>query len=227
MRELFPSLTAGIAAIGRGLWFVTRRVGRAMLYLLAVLVLVHLIATGVTSWQLQRDMTRLRAAGILLPAKELIPTVPSGAENAAPVYKKAWNALRLSTEDETALFDQGVKHDAKWLALARQVVAANPEYYRLLGQATEIPNCVFPVDWTSPIAALFPHFGQMRKAARMLSLRANVAATDGQMEAALDSVTIIARVAQHAKTDPIIISELVSYAIQDLAVSTLEEVLSR
>ena len=227
MRELFPSLTAGIAAIGRGLWFVTRRVGRAMLYLLPALILVHIIATVITGRQLQRDMTRLRAAGILLPAKELIPTLPPGAENAAPVYEKAWNALRFSVEDERALFDQGVKHDAKWLALARRVVAANPEYYRLLDQASVISHCVFPVDWTSPTAAVFPHFNQLSKAARMLTLRANVEAADGQIEAALDSVTTIARVAQHAKSDAIIISELLSYAIQDMAVSTLEEVLSR
>ncbi len=227
MRELFPSLTAGITATGRGLWRATKWLARAMLYLLPILILLHLIATVVTGRQLQRDMTRLRSAGILLPTNELIPTVPKGEENAAPVYEKAWKALRFSTEDETALFDQGIKHDAKWLALARQVVAANSEYYHLLDQASVITHCVFPVDWSSPIEALFPHFSQLRKAARILSLRADVAAADGQIEAALDSVTTIARVAQHAKTDPIIISELVSYGIQDLAISTLEEVLSQ
>jgi len=230
MSELFPSapkvggaLRRAARCIGRGL----RKLGRAMLYILPALVLIHLIAVVVTGRQLQGDIDRLTKAGVIVPAKDLIPTLPPGAENAADVYEQAWSALRLSTEDETALFDQGVKHDAKWFALARQVVAANPEYYRLIYRASGIQHCVFKVGWDFPLEASFAHFGHMRKDARMLTLRCNVEAADGRPDNALGSVAVMVRVGQQAKTDPVIIAELVSYAIQGMGVGSLEDVLAK
>jgi hypothetical protein len=228
MGELFPSLIAarralwrGVRCFGRGL----RKFGRAMVYVLPVLVLIHLIAVVVTGRQLQGDIERLTKAGIIVPAKDLIPAVPAGAENAADVYEQAWRALRLSTEDEAALFDQYVEHDAEWLALARRVVAANPEYHRLVDRASRMPNCVFPVDWHPSLGATFPYFAQMRQAARMLALRAYVEAANGRTDQALGSVEGVFRVAEQAKTDPIIIADLVSYAIQGIGIRALGEVL--
>jgi hypothetical protein len=225
MGELFPSLIPALhradRAVGRGL----RKFGRAMIYLLPVLVLIHLIAVVVTGRQLQGDIERLTKAGIIVPAKELIPAVPAGAENAADVYEQAWGALRLSREDDAALFEQWVKHDANWLALARRVVAANPEYYRLVDRASRMPHCVFPVEWEPMVSASFPHFSQMRQAARMLALRANTQAADGRAGEALGSVEAVFRVAEQAKTDPVIIADLVSYAIQGIGLRALSETL--
>jgi hypothetical protein len=229
MGELFPSLIAarralwrGVRCFGRGL----RKFGRAMVYLLPVLVLIHLIAVVVTGRQLQGDIERLTKAGIILPARDLIPSVPAGAENAADVYQKAWETLRFSTLDESALFDQRWgEHDANWLPLARRVVAANPEYYRLIDRASRMSHCAFPVDWEPILSAAFPQIGEMRKAARMLALRAYVQTADGRTDDALSSIEALFRVAQQAETDPIIIADLVSYAMQGIGVRTLSEIL--
>jgi hypothetical protein len=196
-----------------------------MLYILPALVLIHLIAVVVTGRQLQGDIDRLTKAGILAPVKDLIPTLPPGAENAADVYQQAWRELRLSAEDESVLFDQYAKHDANWFALARRVVAANPEYYRLVDRASRMTHCVFPVDWEPMFSASFPHLSQMRRAARMLALRSYVDAADGRIDSALASVAAVFRVGEQAKTDPVIIAELVSYGIQAIGVRALEDVL--
>ena len=228
MSELFPSLSAarralwrGIQCFGRGL----RKFGRAMIYVLPILVLIHLIAVVVTGRQLQGDIERLTKAGIIVPAKDLIPAVPAGAENAADVYQKAWETLRFSTLDEDELFSPSVKHDAAWLALARRVVTANPEYYKLVDRASLMPHCVFPVDWEPMVSASFPHFSQMRKAARMLALRAYVQAANGRSDDALSSIEALFRVAEQTKTDPVLIADLVSYAIQGIGVRALGEIL--
>ncbi len=226
MSELFPSTPYVKRGLGRAARFVgrvLRRAGRAMLYILPVLILIHLIAVVVTGRQLQGDIDRLTKAGILLPAKDLIPTIPAGAENAADVYQSAWKRLRLSTLDESTLFDRGVNRNARWFAVARRIVTANPEYYRLLDRATSIEHCVFPVEWEgTPGTQLFPHFAEMRKAARMLSLRAAVDVADGQTDAAVRSVDGMCRVAQHAQVDPILIGSLVSYTIQGIGVKALQ-----
>jgi len=226
--ELFPSLIAarralwrGVRCFGRGLG----KFGRAMIYVLPVLVLIHLIAVVVTGRQLQGDIERLTKAGIILPAKDLIPSVPPGAENAADVYEEAWETLRFSTLDESSLFDQWVKHDAMWLALARGAVAANPEYYRLIDRASRVPHCVFPVDWDPVVSASFPHFSQMRRAARMLVLRAYVEAANGRSDDALSSIEALFRAAEQTKTDPVLIADLVSYAIQGIGIRALGEIL--
>jgi hypothetical protein len=228
MGELFPSLIAarralwrGVRCFGRGL----RKFGRAMVYVLPVLVLIHLIAVVVTGRQLQGDIERLTKAGIIVPAKDLIPAVPAGAENAADVYQKAWETLRFSTLDESALFDQWVKHDAEWLSLAGRAVADNTDYYRLIGRASAMPHCVFPVDWEPMVSASFPHFAEMRKVARMLALRAYVQSADGRTDDALSSIEALFRVAEQTKTDPVLIADLVSYAIQGIGVRALGEVL--
>ncbi len=228
MGGYFPSvpkvgraLWRGVRCFGRGL----RKFGRSMIYVLPVLVLIHLIAVVVTGRQLQGDIDRLTKAGILVPAKDLIPSVPPGAENAADVYRKAWDALSLSTLDEDTLFNQYAKHDANWLVLARRVVTANQEYYRLIDHASAMPVCVFPVDWQDSFAASFPHFTEMRRAARVLSLRAYVDVADGRVDEAVASVTALLRVGEQAKTDPIIIADLVSYSIQGIGIRTLQDVL--
>jgi len=227
MGELFPSLIPALRRAGRAVWRGLRKFGRAMVYVLPALVLIHLIAVVVTGRQLQGDIERLTKAGIILPAKDLIPKLPPGADNAADVYEQAWRALRMSREDDAALFEQWVKHDAEWLALARRAVAANPEYYRLLDRASRMPHCVFPVDWEAGVSASFAHFSQMRQAARMLVLRAHVQAADGGIDQALGSVDTLFRVAEQAKTDPVIIADLVSYAIQGIGIRALGEALPR
>ncbi|MFB3881136.1 MAG: hypothetical protein ACE149_07725 [Armatimonadota bacterium] len=228
MRELFPSLAAarrglwrGVRCFGRGL----RKFGRAMIYVLSVLVLIHLVAVVVTGRQLQGDVERLTKAGIIVPSKDLIPTVPPGAQNAADVYQKAWDALRLSNEDESALFDPWVKHDAPWFALARRVVAANPEYYRLVDRAASMSTCVFPVNWKAGFAATFPHFSQMRRAARLLALRPYVYTAEGRADDALASIETLFRAAQQTQTDPVLIADLVSYGIQGIGVRALSDIL--
>lgn len=60
----------------------------------------------------------------------------------------------------------------------------------------------------------------------MLEVDALMNARDGLIDAALADCSTMLRIADHAKADPVIIGQLVAYAIEGIAVQTLKEALS-
>ena len=223
MSDLFPSLWRALRCCGRGL----KKSARIfVLYLLPLFIVIHLIATAITGAQLRSTIEDLKSKGVILPAEELIPSVPPGEDNAADLYLAAAKALRLS-DDEDALLFGPEDRDTHYYAVARDVVAANEEYYRLLDEATHIDRSAFPTDWSaSPEEITFRHLAEARQAARMLSLRAYVAAHDGRPDDALASLQSSFLLARHIQAEPTIIALLVSIAIQSIAARGLEDVLS-
>lgn len=237
MSGLFPTLgpKVGRAArsLPRGIWNATRfcgrgmrKLGRVLLYLLPVLVVIHLVATVITGRMLNREMARLTESGDLLTVQQVAPNVPPGERNAADLYQQAFDALRLSKDEESKLWASSEEDDAARMALAREVIAGNGRYFDLLDQATRTANCAFPVDWNQAIGARFDHLASMRTSARMLALRAEILAADGRLDDALASSAAIFRIAEHAKMEPMLIGQLVAYAVQEVGVGALEQDLS-
>jgi len=232
MSDLFPTLSRVPRAVGRALWRATRCFGRGLrkfvIYILPILLVIHLSATLITGHMLKKELRRIRAAGGALTMSELAPRVPSGEKNAADIYQQAFDAQRVSQDDDEKLFPYPEQaHDKDWLALARRVVSANRDYLALLDQASQIPACAFPVKWDNPIEATFPYYATMREAARMLSVRAEVLAADGDLDGAVASCATGLRMAEHAKMAPILIGQLVAYAIQGIEMTALERALSK
>jgi hypothetical protein len=209
-----------------------KKLGRVLLYIVPVLLVVHITATLITGHMVRRELDRIRAAGQALTVSELAPRVPPGEKNAADVYQRAFEAPRLSNDDNETLFGPaGTTDDEQrppgWMSHARRVVSANRGYFALLEEASRIPACAFPVNWDNPLEAIFPHFASMREAARMLALRAEVLADDGDLDEAIASCATALRMAEHAKLEPTLIGQLVAYAIQGIEIASLERVLSK
>jgi len=226
-----------VAWCGRGLW----RRKRPILAALTILVCLHLAATIITGVALRREYARLRKAGEPLTGDQVLTTLqqrvasmefhPSADQpNAAWVYEHAFQELRLSEAgkrcwEEVARGDVRAG-DPRRLRFARSMVPANRRYFSLLEEGSRIRDCAFPVNWYSGAAALFPHLARMREAARFLALRAELATADGDADAALGDCATILRMAEHAKSEPTIIGQLVGYALQGFALTTLEHVLA-
>ena len=222
---LFPSLWRGLRCFGRGL----KKLGRAMLYLLVVLLVIQIIATLVTGSMLRREVVRLTEAGVIVPREELIPRVPEGERNAADVYQQAFESLRISDIDRVEVLYETPprKDDPERMLRAREVVAGNGRFFELLEEATSLRHCAFPVAWEgSPLDIAFRHFGEMRNCARMLVLRSEVQAAEGQIDEAVESCAMILRMSRHVRESPTIIGQLVGYAMSRYAVGGLEHVLS-
>ncbi len=147
MRGLFPTLglkvTGVVHELPRDIWNATRfcgrgmkKLGRVLLYLLPVLVVVHLVATVITGRMLNREIARLRESGELLTVRQVVPAVPPGEQNAADLYQQAFDALRLSQDEESKLWADSPAEEETHLTLAREVIAANSCYFDLLEEAT-------------------------------------------------------------------------------------------
>ena len=221
MSGLFPFFARLPAALARG----ARKAARWLLYLLLVLAAVHLLATFITGRMLKAELDRIRDSGEPLTHAELAPRVPHGEANAADIYQQAFDSLRLSDTESLEVEDFNRVDDPAWLALARRVVSANADYYSLLEQASQIPSCAFPVNWEARFAATFRHLAKMRQAARMLRVRAEVLAADGDIDGAVASCAVAFRMAEHVGMEPTLIAVLVGIAIEGIQIPALERVL--
>jgi len=222
---------------------------RRLLIALAVLVALHLIATLITGLMLQRELNRLRKAGEPMTAAELLTplqlepetSVSPDSPNAAWVYQHAFQTLRLTKDEQQEYTDlpsptstetaagepiTPAQVAAARLAFARKVIPKNAHYFSLLEEASRIHDCAFTIRWDAGWNALFPNFAPMREAGRWLSLRAELLTSEGRVDNALADADTTLRIAEHAKTEPTLIGQLVGYALQSIAVRSLESTLS-
>ncbi len=220
-RPLFPTAARALRWIGR----LVRRLARPLLLLLLALVIVHLTATVITGVMLKREVARIKARGEPLRPIDMVKKLPPRTPNAADIYQRAFNALRISEEERAQVVDDPKKFE-EHVALARKVIAANDDYFRLLDQASRLPAVSFPVKWEDPINALLPHYAKLHDAARLLAVRAKLNLMEGRVEAAAEDCATIFRISDHAGRDPMLIGCLVSYAIHKTGLQQLEEVLS-
>ena len=96
----------------------------------------------------------------------------------------------------------------------------------VLRKASEMPHCVFPVDWAAGPAALFPHLTEFRAAARLVCAQARLTAGQGDVDAALDWCMIALRMSEQAAVEPTLAAQLVCVAMQGTAFSAMQSILS-
>ena len=120
--------------------------------------------------------------------------------------------------------DDAAKRAAAWQLLDQ------PEARRRLGilrQASMRPQCQFPVHWQDGFGALFPQLEAFRQAARWVLADAQILATQGHSDEALEWVQVALRMSRHAAmSTPTLIGDLVSQAILGIAFTQAEGILS-
>jgi hypothetical protein len=192
---------------------------RFWLIALALLAILWAVMTARTGRELEAELNAIRNRGEPLTVAELAPEVPPDEKNAALTYQTAFDFLTLG--------DLDVDHGRADVDLGREVIDQQSTSIRLLIEAAETPHCAWPIDYNAPGHTLvFPHFGRMRSAARLLSMDSYVLTAEGDHDEALRSCGAIFGIAEHAKADPVIIGALVGYAVQGIGAMALEESLS-
>lgn len=231
-------LVAGIAVGGgvvlrRGCWsaeevppatlWPVRRLALATSFVLAAHVL--------TLWNLdlavrQQIATLRTEAGSLALANS--PPRVVDRENAALLYQQAFEGGILANQPKKDWLDErgrpiaGLAENAEFLAYVR----AKQPLLKLVREATERPGCHFGRDWGRPsIDMLLPEIQNMRTLARALVYEAHYRAQHDDLRGAFDNVVAVHHLAEHAGQEPILISLLVSFALDGLAKSCLEHLL--
>ena len=111
------------------------------------------------------------------------------------------------------------------LAAVQNVYDSRQDVWDLVHQAADRPQCVFVRDWKQGSGILFPEFQEIREAARLLNTESYLLAAHGKYGDAVKNQARGFRVAEHAASDPVLISYLVGVACDAIALRGMQNVL--
>jgi hypothetical protein len=208
--------------------------------ILCLALLAGATAARASAQDVEPIRIKLRPAAAPTPAlryhllPELFEMTPG---NAAERYKQGIEAVKKVRK---AIGDGGPEGEIEtWLELppselprdqARQLLGRYKEAFRVIDQAARSESC----DWgfaerirQKGINTLLPELQEMRGLARLLSLRARVAALDGHNEEAVRALQTGFAAARHVGETPVLIGSLVGIAMGTVTARELEVLLSQ
>ena len=206
-----------------------------------------MVAYAAYRWRLHRRvesaLAELRATGAPVTLEELdawYEPVPPG-QNAADLYLRAdevfaslfrsdtlspfWSLLPIMGEAEMPAPWDPLPADMKMHIM--DYLALNAAVLDLIHEAATRPQCRYPVDLTYGHNAELTHLSGVRRAARLLLLQALVCADDADAEGACEAIHAQLGAARSLLEEPILISQLVRLACNDIYFETIEQVLNR
>ena len=180
------------------------------------------------------DLARARAAiekdGVSLDPARLQRPLPPDGQNAAPLYAKLFQVLH-DRPLNLPLYAQPLTGDHAYtpeqIAAVRKIYDSRPEVWALLHQATDRPRCVWTRDWSQGFGVLFPEYQQMREAARLVNTETFLLAAQGKYVEAVRNQARGLRVAEHAASDPVLISYLVGIACEAITLNGMRGLLDQ
>jgi hypothetical protein len=200
---------------------------------LAVAFALHLMTLWNLDLAMRQRLGTLRAEAGALALSVAPPPVPD-RDNAAVVYERAFQAMG----DPAAWPTEYHEKWSKWLEPgAAGFDAKDPEMraflkrqagaLALLREGGDKPGCYFERDYGRPsIDMMLPELNRLREAARLLSLDARSQAADGNLRGGLADCRVMLTMAEHTSSDPLLISLLVSIAIDTMGMQALQAVLA-
>ncbi|HET6384003.1 MAG TPA: hypothetical protein VFJ58_11485, partial [Armatimonadota bacterium] len=144
-----------------------------------------------------------------------------------PLYRGKTKAGDGATIDmSTVVSDVGTEESSPAQeAAVREMLRQRTDIMGLIRQATDKPYCVFARDYSKGNSLPLPEYATMREAARLLRTESYLLAKKGHYQDAIAEQARGFRLAQHAASDPFIISYLVGVACEDISVAGMERIL--
>lgn len=208
---------------------------------LGVAVALHLATIWNLDLAVRQRLGTLRAESGAL-ALSVAPARVPDHDNAALIYQRAFEALGVTTTKNATYQEAWPKEFSekwsKWIgagatgfdakdAQLRAYLKQHAGALALLREGGAKPGCHFGRDYGRPsLEMVLPDIGVLRNCARLLALDARCKAADGDVRGALRDCRAILAMAEHMSTDPILVALLVSIAMDDLAMQTLEATLA-
>jgi hypothetical protein len=106
-------------------------------------------------------------------------------------------------------------------------VATNQVALELLEKGLALKSCRYPVDLTAGLHTLLPHLPKLKASAQLLELDALIKAEAGDLPGTTRRIEEMWALSDSLVQEPLIISQLVRIACQEIALSTLERILTR
>jgi len=165
----------------------------------------------------------------LTAAAPIAAQPPGQSDLAANAALKYWQAFaQLPTPDEAQQKQLGewstLPPDAAHKLLAATGVEKSLQY---LHRGARLPRCDWSLDYEDGIGLLLPQLSRARTLTVYACLRARLAFADGRSAEGLDDALAVMALGRHVAVDPIMVSLLVGYALEQQAVNVLAPVLPK
>lgn len=161
--------------------------------------------------QIEAKLAAIRQAGepVTLAECNAAYAEPPAAENAAPLYAEAFAALTADAPQSPAF------------------VARNQKALALLHQAAAKSRCRYAIDLNAGENTQLAHLAKIRRCAQLLEQEALLNAGKDRMDLAAQSVLAGLRLGRSLEAEPVLVSQLVRLAVEQIAVSGLEQAINR
>jgi hypothetical protein len=212
---------------------------------LAVVLAAVAVLHSMTFWNMdlaaRQQIAALRVEAGAVGRSVAPPSIPD-RDNAAIIYQQAFEAMGQPNPSGSWQWDEKLVkawnekwtnwHDTMRLDFdlrdpqLRGFLARQAPAIKLLRQAAAKPDCSFDRDYGRPdISMLIPELSPLRMAANLLSLSAMCDASDGNYRQSVEDINAIFSIAAHIGRDPLLISALVSMAVDHIGIDSLQVVL--
>ena len=233
---------ATFIAIGRWLVRIAPKVGLGVLVLFVLLAIPWTYFNIKWGRELEAELAALKAQGMPLTMVEAAPKPVPDDQNAAVVYQEVFKVrfppakapyyqkemAGLSNAEQGAFADYLKEPNAELEKQVRQLLA-RPEVQHALEifrRGSQRQHSVFRVRWEVGPFALFLHMARFRGATRIIAAYALILAKDGHLEQALDWCQVALLMSEHAASEPTVIAQLVSYAMQNITFGAVKQIVS-
>lgn len=133
----------------------------------------------------------------------------------------------LSSDESVALPPLGAALEPTMRQAMEEFVAPNRKTLALLREARQIPECRFPIDFTTGAAAFLPNLAPYRLLQAPVRFNARLAAERGDAQEAADSILDMLALGECISRTPAMISCLTGAQTINIAVDMIEECLAR
>jgi hypothetical protein len=178
-----------------------------------------------------------RAAGCPIKLDELetmyVPVPPE--ENAAEIYRKAWEAygdpgeevhwLPFYSPGKKLCVGKPIPDDLR--GVIARFLSGNTNTFELLHQAAALSKCRYPIKLEDGMEMEVPHLPKLRACTRLLALKASLCAEMGDAEKAVETLEDAVAVGESLRYEPYLIGQLARINCRDIVFGGLEQVISR
>jgi hypothetical protein len=214
------------------------RVSHVLIILLLVCMGLYVYYRLHSKSQLQNRIDAIRAAGYPVTCAELDKwySMPENVENAAYTITDAFSYFKQWDKDESKplpvigkakLPPRTEPLPEEMKTLIAQYVADNNEALKLLHAAASIEHSRYPIDLSAGFETNVPNLSELRGAVFLLKLEAILHTENGDSESAVRAAKSCFGVARSLAKEPVMVSQLVRSACQNVAVTIIEYCINR
>lgn len=208
-----------------------------------ILILLLLIAIGAFVYfrvslkdEIQERIEAIRSEGYPVTFEELDQwySIPLDAENSAYIvidaidyYTEPNNAQVMPVVGPVQLPSRTEPMPKKMKNLISQYLMDNQKSLELLHKTADLEYGRYPINLSLGLGTLTPNLSEIRKCAFLLRLESVYSSENGDSTIVVNSIKSIFGAARTLSREPILVSQLVRIAIENLGISSLEYSMNR